>query len=406
MRCFPVGGTLLLLAFCLSCSDNAVGTGPEFRQVELVVLAPLSGAESLSGGDIPSAVEYAAAEINRQLSELLEFTSISFFDTEAEPDSALQQLMRAGKRGGSFVIGPFTDAALARCKSYADANDLLLLSPTSTARSLSIAGDNLYRLLPDDAVEIEALVTLLEADTVESLIAVFVDDPWMSERENLLRQRFQQGGGIVSASFPFDPATANVTALGAAIEAAAVQANSLNPGRKLAICLLSPDQAAALMEFAAGTSVMAGLPWYASSDLAQNAALAQDAETAAFAEQVGLLCPSFRPQSATAENLADSLRARSGKEPGLKAFSSYSAVVLLALAHTAEEQNDIGGKRRALEKAFLNLSIIPNNLNINDAGDLRGGIYDYWAIRRAGAAFEWRPVANFDSETQVIERIE
>jgi branched-chain amino acid transport system substrate-binding protein len=52
----------------------------------------------------------------------------------------------------------------------------VLISQGSTASSLSIAGDNIFRLVPDDTREAVAMTTMLRADGIRALIPVWRTD--------------------------------------------------------------------------------------------------------------------------------------------------------------------------------------------------------------------------------------
>ena len=66
-------------------------------------------------------------------------------DTKRNPDVALEKLKSLADKGIRIVIGPQTSAELNKVKYYANNNGILLISYSSTATSLAIAKDNIFR---------------------------------------------------------------------------------------------------------------------------------------------------------------------------------------------------------------------------------------------------------------------
>ena len=75
-----------------------------------------------------------------------------------------------------MVIGPMSSAEVSVIKDFADSNDIIIVSQSSTAGKLSIAGDNIFRFAPDDGLEGEAITALLLRDGIDSIIPIFRDD--------------------------------------------------------------------------------------------------------------------------------------------------------------------------------------------------------------------------------------
>ena len=55
------------------------------------------------------------------------------------------------------MIGPATSANVEAIKDYANKNDIIIMSHSSTAPSLAVAGDNLFRFVPNDLSRLRLL---------------------------------------------------------------------------------------------------------------------------------------------------------------------------------------------------------------------------------------------------------
>ena len=102
------------------------------------------------------------------------------------------------------MIGPQSSAEVAAIKAYADANDVLVASQSSTAGSLAIADDNIFRFTPSDTLEAVALVGLMKADRIATIIPFWRNDAGNNGLQVATRALFGASGtkAGVRTSFP------------------------------------------------------------------------------------------------------------------------------------------------------------------------------------------------------------
>ena len=75
------------------------------------------------------------------------------YDTKLDPTLALEAIKELDRRGVSVIIGPQSSAEVAMIKPYADRRHILVISQGSTASSLAIPGDNIFRFCPDEVAK-------------------------------------------------------------------------------------------------------------------------------------------------------------------------------------------------------------------------------------------------------------
>ena len=93
----------------------------------------------------------------------------------SDPESAAAAALRAAHAGGagpSVYVGPSTDRGLHAAMPYAAENGIVLVSAGSTAPSLAVEDDTVFRLLPSDRLEADALARLAYNAGTESVHAV------------------------------------------------------------------------------------------------------------------------------------------------------------------------------------------------------------------------------------------
>ena len=74
-------------------------------------------------------------------------------NSKSSPEGALEAIKQLHSVGAKIIVGPAFGATVNATKEYADANNITLISYSSTSSSLSIEGDNLFRLVPDDTYQ-------------------------------------------------------------------------------------------------------------------------------------------------------------------------------------------------------------------------------------------------------------
>src|SRR5262245_8324916 len=193
---------LLLLAAAIAFSSpaSAQGTPPPAPTIPVGALLSLTGTWSSLGLDSQAALQIAAQNLNAELARRGVDTRVQLVvaDTRLDPDTALQQLQALAQRGIRIVIGPQSSAEVRVLKPYADQNGIVLISQGSTASSLSIAGDNVFRFVPDDTYEAAAMAALLRADGIRTVIPVWRADTGNHDLAASVRQAVQVGGGTVT----------------------------------------------------------------------------------------------------------------------------------------------------------------------------------------------------------------
>jgi len=146
------------------CDNDS--TAPNGDEIEIGGLFSLTGNWATLGVASKAAMEIGIEDVNQYLSAGktgMHFTA-SIQDTKLDPATALTGVTAMKAAGVEVVIGPQSSAEVAAIRSYVDANGVLVISQSSTAGTLAIQNDNIFRLTPSDTLEAVALVGLMIAD--------------------------------------------------------------------------------------------------------------------------------------------------------------------------------------------------------------------------------------------------
>jgi branched-chain amino acid transport system substrate-binding protein len=201
---------------------------------------------------------------------------------------ALEAIKELDRRDVRIVIGPQSSAELAMIKHYADAHNILVISQGSTASSLAIPGDNIFRFCPNDTREAEAIVALLRHDGIRAIVPLWRNDAGNNGLHDSVQIRFQALGGTVATGFRYE---LTATDFSTATTSVASQVENLIGGgtdpSAFGVYLAAFDEVVDIFHSAQGNATLSNTAWYGSDGVALSAVLPADSAAAAFAVNAG-----------------------------------------------------------------------------------------------------------------------
>ncbi len=395
---------LVLCAVVVALSGSATELQAANKQlVKIGVLADLTGSWSTLGKNTVAALQIAASDLENIHPQYrpVEFRFL-VRDTHLDPSRALEAMKDLGQRRVKIVIGPQSSSEVAMIQPYADAHNILVISQGSTASSLAIPGDNIFRFCPNDIREAEAIVALMRHDGIRAIVPLWRNDRGNNGLHNSVQIRFLALGGRVTAGFRYEPTT---TDFSAATTSVASQIQHLisagtNPS-SIGVYLAAFDEVVDVFHDAQGNTTLANTAWYGSDGVALSAALTGDSSAAAFARSVGYPNPIFGLPDALRNRwqpIADRIEARTGIQADAFALSTYDAlfVVQLALVHATPEQNFSNFKAAFVDEAG-HYNGVTGSTALDAAGDRDKGDFDFWAVRLRNGNYKWVRVGSYNN---------
>jgi branched-chain amino acid transport system substrate-binding protein len=414
--CIVLATTALIAAACGDGDDDEGNVDGASSQIVIGALLDLSGSWQTLGRASQATLELAAADINERLEAAGrdERVSLQIEDTGLQPATALQKIEALHAQGVRIVIGPQSSSELREVKDFADENGMIVISQGSTASSLSIADDNVFRMTPDDRREAEALIPLMLDDEppVATILPVCRQDAGNQGLCASVSELFEEAGGEVLPQIDYE-AGADATTLYEEVKGAIGQTT----GEGAAIYLAAFDEAVDLFTLAQAEGVLSGVRWYGSDGMALNARLVAPessfaAEFAAAADYPNPIFGLDPALQAAWQAVFAAVQTQVGFDPDAFALSTYDALNIVVDAFL-----DAGGvdDTDAFKEAFISHAAsnesITGSTEFNDAGDRAFAFFDFWAVRpQSGGSYGWQKVATYrpgaDGAPGVIERHE
>ena len=203
---------LVLGLLATGCEDDPTDVSGS-HEITIGGLFSLTGNWATLGVTSKAAMELGIEDVNQYLaagSTGYHFTA-SIQDTKLDAAIASTSLAAFKSNGVEVVIGPQSSAEVAALKTYVNDNSMLLVSQSSTAGTFAIANDNVFRLTPSDTLEAVALVGVMNADGMKTIIPYWRNDAGNVGLQVATRALFG-AAGTVKAGVQYDATTTDFNA--------------------------------------------------------------------------------------------------------------------------------------------------------------------------------------------------
>ena len=396
MRKIVLACCLVVLITMNGCKKTIDTT---ITNVEIGALLSLTGNWSSLGITSQKAIGLAVSDVNAYMEQ--KGTNIRFtgmvFDTKLDTTIAKLAMTDIIRTRTKYVIGPQSSAELAAVKPLADEKNILVVSQGSTASSLAISGDGIFRFCPGDVVEGPAIARTMFAEGKRVVITLSRDDAGNKGLQTSVGSSFAALGGQVDAIAPYPT---NLNGFDNYLGTLKVKLqNYINSqgASKVAVYLASFDECVALFKQASSDPIFSSVQWYGGDGVVLSAALTGDAQAAAFAVTTKFIAPNFGLPSIPHPDLATisaAIKSATGIEADAYALAAYDAVWVIAKTATAMP---ITNTSYDLTKKVFNIESskyfgITGPVLLNAAGDRSTGSFDYWGIVLEGGSYKWKLV--------------
>ena len=298
-------------------------------------------------------------------------------DVQTDPETALNIIQSMNSRGIDIVIGPDTSAGLERILDYVNDNGMLLLSPSSTAPSLAIPGDAVFRLAPNDAGQGRALGKMLDGDGVRALVPFWRGDSYGDGLRDAAAGDFEDRGGVVRAGVRYDPATTEHSLEVRLLDKYVTEASDMYGADRVAVLVIGFDEVEAIIRTAAQYDQLASVRWYGDGAAAQSGALLDDEAPAGFLTDVEFRAVQpFVSNGEMGAYVRSAIAADFGEDISPYIYPAYDAVWIIGKAIEAAGGADAPAVQAALPGVASQYAGALSSARLDGAGDLDSANYD------------------------------
>lgn len=385
-------GVVVLVAGCKK------GEEQNFTTVNVGAMLSLTGNWSSLGVPSKAAVEIAIEEINADFeARNVPFRfSTKVYDTKLDTSLAKTYMNDALNAGMRLIIGPQSSSEVGAIKSIADGGKMLVVSQGSTASSLAIANDNIYRYCPGDIIEGSAIASSIYDEGKKGLVVVARDDAGNIGLQNSVKNAFTaKAGTTVEYLTPYATTTTDYSTLLNDIKARITALSTTYGNKAVGVYLASFDEAVDVFNQANGDSILQSVNWYGGDGFIKSSAILSSNAACDFAMATSYYAPEFGlPISAQSkwQPLTAAILSRCGQQPDAYAIAAYD--VMWVLARTVEANDGIPEYAANLRNSFVaqtaQFSGATGSITLNANGDRSNGSFDYWGLQKVNGVYSWK----------------
>jgi branched-chain amino acid transport system substrate-binding protein len=412
-------------------NSNSLLSNNDNGKKEFVVgaILPFTGSLSSIGKSVKIALENAENDVNKHFEEM---NSSSHFrilmaDSKTSPEESLVAIKKLHDNGAKIIVGPATSTAVAAVKEYADFNNIILLSYSSTSPFLSIKGDNLFRLVPDDTYQGKIIAQRMISDGIKIIVPLWRGDIYGNELYNSTKSNFEKLGGKVEKGINYQPYTGKfATSLHrinfimwnkdlerlSVLVSDAVEKYGVN---SVGVYVISFDEITPILIQSPLYEILEKVRWYGSDSIAQNHHITKNVDSAMFAMKTYFSNPLYSISSETEKShaLEEELEKRLHEVGSITypaiAYDSYWIAAL-----SLDKNSTINSDNENLTKSFKELVVgtvesfegMSGQIKLNTAGDRIGGNYDFWIVGKDNdtQSFVWKKEHNLLTDSKEVEK--
>lgn len=363
----------------------------------------LSGVYSEEGIASKACLELAVQDLNRMylLAGSQTRFACTFSDSKMDTILAMKAVESFYSHGIRLLAGgPNTSSELRAIKTYIDSHSMIDLNCFSTTPSLAIAGDYIFRLIADDNAQGQALVRMMQFDSIEALVPVWNNDTYGQGLTQTIRKKFTAAGKTVTPGVEYHPASVSYTEVMSKVTIQARQAASKYGKSKVGILLVSFQDAADFFDAASVSPGLDSMRWYGCDANSQKTTVISDSVAGRFAEKVRFLAPVMSIGTATsvpapAQALAERVFAATGLHPDDMALSAYDAVMIYGQCINLTGRVDAAAVKTILPGICKSYNYLGLNRSLNEAGDLTASNFIFWTVKSIAGSRVWDSYATW-----------
>ena len=399
-------------------SHSPSNNGQGIKEFVVGAILPFTGSFSSLGKSVKVALEKAEYDVNKHFEKMNSSSHFTLLmaNSKTSPEESLVAIKKLHEHGANIIVGPSIGSTVLAAKEYADANNIILISYSSTSSSLSIEGDNLFRLVPDDTYQGKIVAERMIKDGIKVIVPIWRGGLYSNDLYKSTKYYFEKLGGEVEEGINYKPYTGKfATSLHRinflmwnqeleklnALVADAIKKYGVN---SVGVYVISFDEITPILIQSTLYENLGKVRWYGSDKIAQNHQITKNIDAALFAMKTHLSNPlySIDSESKKLHDLKEVLE-KQLHEVGSITYPAlaYDSYWVAALSLDKNNTNFNNSNNENITKSFKEIvpetaesfdDGISGKIKLNKAGDRLDGNFDFWIVAKDNdtQSYEWK----------------
>ncbi|MGE3859726.1 MAG: ABC transporter substrate-binding protein, partial [Nitrososphaeraceae archaeon] len=396
-----------------AAGGGAVSGKPQnLKEFIVGAIIPYTGSYASMGKPLKVALEKAEYDVNKYFEKMNSSSRVNLImgNSKTNWDDTLSAIKELYARGAKIIVGPATSTAVAAVKDFANENNIILISYSSTSPVLSIKGDNLFRFIPDDVNQGKVIAKKMIDDGIKVVIPMWRGDIYGNELYKSTKYYFEKLGGKIEEGINYKPNTGKFATslhrinfimwnkdLGK-LNGMVSEAITKYGRHDVGVFIVSYDEITPILIQASNYPSLGDVRWYGSDSIAQNHQITKNIDSALFSIQTNFSNPLYSINTTTPEirELSEVLEQQlhSGESviyPAIAYDAFWVSSLSLDKNSTKEHQQWTSKNNNNKTLSFKDIVLkttetfndsISGKILLNDAGDRIGENYDFWTVAK------------------------
>jgi len=373
-------------------------------EVKIGLILPLTGDLATHGEENWEGSKLGVVDFNKHLEKLGAEWHLKMVseDSATSPVIALEKLTSLNAKGIGIVVGVETSSNIRNMKGYSESNNMLLVSCCSSAPSLAVPNDNVYRLVPDDTNQGIALSKLIQHEGIQVIVPVWRGDTWGDGISDATTGSFVERGGIIDDGVRYNPESPEFSA-STSLLAEKVRGYVDEYGAdKVAVLFLGFVEILQFTQSASQHEVLDDVRWFGSGAVTKEHKLIADPIGLEFSTSVQFTTVQVAfSKNPIYERVQAHLTEQLGRTPNTFVHPSYDVVWVVGLSILETQSTDVSKIKSVFSDVAEHYYGAIGPTILNEAGDLAQADYEVWGIRDG----EWVLLGQYTSATDSISLI-
>ena len=369
--------------------------------ISIGTLLPLTGDLSSQGENYKAATEMAALDFNKYLKSNNAEWSLNLVheDSGTNPVIALQKLTSLNAKNIHMVVGPSSSGEIRNIIGYANSNGIIIFSQGSTAPSLAIPGDNVFRLTPDDSKQGPAIATLLDHNGIDAVIQIVRADAWGDGLSKSIEDAFTSDTQNTIQTIRYNPESPEFSVTTSLLAKLVQEEIAIHSIENVGVMAIGFAETLQFMQSASEHEILDDVLWFGTDGVTKETKITNDPIASKFANKVQFTTTLLTVNdNDIRRDLDDRFISQLGATPKSYAYSAYDIVWIFGLAMEKADSNNVDKIIPIIPDIAAGYNGAIGNARLNEAGDLDTSDYDVWKVIDS----KWVTIGHYDSSINSI----
>ena len=328
-------------------------------------------------------------------------TTFEFVLTSNNGDSASANLntQMFHHMGVTVIIGHPWNSQSCASLSYAEAHDMILISPAASAVSQSIPGDSYLRLACNDTVHFMVAAKALLSYGVNACVAVGIDFGY--GLYEAFEEEYERGGGVVLDWVKLDFDDYDLDSLMGKIEAEVLEGVETYGDEGVAVLLMGFTEMIPLVERADEHPVLYTAPWFGCWGMGLNAKFIEEAPEES--AHLKIFTPVPAPPESEEYTAFNMRYEKLGYPPlGFEMACTYDAAMIAVRAILESRSTDDEVLLETIPEVAARTQGVSGSCALNADGDREISDFLIWGYGTVQGRFESIPYGRYVSATDTV----